>query len=98
MVLIGDVCSPEHCRGCRRIQNSECKYTFEVIFANGPPLELSASNALDERSWLMAICNAVSNPSGVSSSYRFIYFVRPFLQFRNMDLIAWVFNRWRTKV
>ena len=60
------VSSAEQCRGCRRVPNADRKHTFEVLFAHGPPLELSASTKVDENSWLMAICNAVTNPVSVS--------------------------------
>jgi len=65
------MCSQDQCRGCRRVQNGDRKHTFEILFAHGPPLQLSASTKVDENSWLMAICNAVTNPVGVSISSSF---------------------------
>jgi len=65
-VCVISVFSADECRGCRRIQHGDQKHTFEILFAHGPPLELAASDAFDERSWILAICNAVTYPSGVS--------------------------------
>ncbi|XP_059944996.1 pleckstrin homology domain-containing family M member 2 isoform X1 [Mesoplodon densirostris] len=61
----------EQCGGCRRSSTTDRPHAFQVILADRPCLELSASSEAEMADWLQHLCQAVSKgviPQGVTPS------------------------------
>ncbi|XP_066872899.1 pleckstrin homology domain-containing family M member 2 isoform X1 [Kogia breviceps] len=61
----------EQCGGCRRSSTTDRPHAFQVILADRPCLELSASSEAEMADWMQHLCQAVSKgviPQGVTPS------------------------------